>query len=307
MLTLNLHQTGGAILKISTVIGLLRRDVVSYGDYLIDAIQPSDSKQLKWINVRARLSGSRVRFTAAVVGPSGHQIWRFFDEEQGRFHYINSLARASLFFGGIRARGDSLASSYGLEQIEFRPKDLVIDIGANYADLLFYFSNSVPVEVEYVGIEPGWDEFDCMKRNCTGKSVTLFDFAVGGEDGTAIFYYSPSGANSSLDCPPFALDAEYPVEVRSIDSLLASEEFAGRRVRLLKVEAEGSEFAVLQGARKMLSTVDYIAVDMGFEKGIEQSSPAPEIIPFLLGNGFEIVTIGDPTSLRFLFRNSRCS
>jgi hypothetical protein len=47
----------------------------------------------------------------------------------------------------------------------------------------------------------------------------------------------------------------------------------------------------------MLLAVDYIAVDMGFEKDIEQSSPTPEIIPFLLGNGLAIVTIGDSTRM----------
>ena len=41
---------------------------------------------------------------------------------------------------------------------------------------------------------------------------------------------------------------------------------------LLKVEAEGAEPEVLQGLKKNLSRVEFITVDCGFERGLNQKS-----------------------------------
>lgn len=295
---------GAHVVQLKTITGLVRRDLVYYGDYLNEAIDLSEERRLQWINWRARLLRQDMRAERAGLTPAGAPYYVYRDRETRRAHYFNSLPRAYLYQGGLRHRGRSLASSYALDQVSYADGDLILDCGANYADLKVFFDHDVEAKVDYIGIEPGRDEFYCMTRNCTMGTFTLLDCALGPEDSTATFFYSPEGANSSLDRPIDAVVGEYEVTVRSLDSLLDDEPFRGRRVRVLKLEAEGTEWDILRGATDSLQRIDYISADMGFERGVEAGSPAPEIIPFLLGQGFEIQAIGDPTSLRFLFRNT---
>jgi len=292
------------VVQLKTITGLIRRDLVYYGDYLNEAIDLSDERRLQWINWRSKLLRQGLRAERAGLTPHGAPYYVYRDHETRRAHYFNSLPRAYLYQGGLRYRGSTLASSYALDQISYRDGDLILDCGANYADLKVFYDYDVAAAVDYVGIEPGRDEFFCMTLNCTSGSTLLLDTALGREDGTATFFYSPEGANSSLDRPADDVVGEYEVTVRSLDSLLQDEPFRGRRVRVLKLEAEGTEWDILNGATDSLDRIDYIAADMGFERGIEAGSPAPDIIPFLLARGFEIQAIGDPTSLRFLFRNA---
>lgn len=293
------------MVRMSTVTGLLRRDAVWYGDYLQDALAFNEDRQLSWVNRRSRLLRQELHAERAGMTPSGEPYFMFHDRETRRSHYFNSLRRSYLYQGGLRERGRSLASSYAIPQISFASGDLVIDCGANYADLKVYFDEDLRgIDVEYVGIEPGVDEFFCMTRNCTKGTYQLFDCALGTEDSTATFYYSPDGANSSLE-RPVDVTGEYEVEVRSLDSLLNEAPYRDRRVRLLKLEAEGTEFEILSGAERSLSRIDYIAADMGFERGLEEGSPAPSIIHLLIEKGWTIEAIGDPCSLRFLFANPR--
>lgn len=76
-----------------------------------------------------------------------------------------------------------------------------------------------------------------------------------------------------------------------------------RRIRFLKVEAEGAELEVLEGAGDMLRSIDWIAADLGFERGLEQRATAPEVIPFLLDNGFRLHKLTQPQAVRYLFAN----
>ena len=55
-------------------------------------------------------------------------------------------------------------TSYLLEHIEFKPNDIVFDIGANLGDLTLYFDLK-KIPIRYYGFEPGKYEFICLKKN----------------------------------------------------------------------------------------------------------------------------------------------
>jgi len=222
---------------------------------------------------------------------------------RGEFHYFGSINRQSLYDQGVSQRALSLARTYALDKITFEPGDVVIDTGANYGDLFVWF-RSQEFGIEYLAVEPGRQEILCLQRNVTPHGGHVAAVAVGADRGTATLWYEPDGANSSLETPPDFLES-YQVQVDTLDHLV-EQYFPGHHpIRLLKLETEGTELDVLRGAERVLPRIQFIAADLGFEKGTDAQSSLPDVVGFLYGFGFRIFQVGDAPSLRFLFRNEK--
>ena len=65
--------------------------------------------------------------------------------------------------------------------------------------------------------------------------------------------------------------------------------FNFQNIKLLKLEAEGYEPEVLMGSLKTLKNIQYISVDYGNERGVEQESTKVEVTNYLFNNNFELV------------------
>ena len=73
---------------------------------------------------------------------------------------------------------------------------------------------------------------------------------------------------------------------------------------MLKIEAEGHENEVLQGSVETLKTTNYVVVDYGPEKGVEQKSTASEVINFLYDNNFRLIETSKHRQVG-LFKNQK--
>ena len=60
-------------------------------------------------------------------------------------------------------------------------------------------------------------------------------------------------------------------------------------IKLLKIEAEGAEPEVLIGAEQTIKLCEYISVDAGPERGIEQKTTIKEVKQFLLSRNFTLI------------------
>jgi FkbM family methyltransferase len=219
-----------------------------------------------------------------------------------RFFYINGdyfviensvkhffiKERYTLYLDGAISRSLNLAGNYGLDSIVFEDKDVVIDVGANNGDLISYFKNQT-----YIGFEPSLVEFKLLsKNNLYGGSI--YNYAVGNSNKEIDFFISSKGANSSMVEP-----VEFTHQNRVIQIRL--DEFCVKKIKLLKIDAEGAEIEVLQGCEKILNLIEYISVDAGFERGINSDMTAPQVFDFLYQNNFRL--IGEPSYTRYLFKN----
>ena len=86
------------------------------------------------------------------------------------------------------------------------------------------------------------------------------------------------------------------IEVKRIDSFISKE------IKLLKIDAEGGEYEVIQGCEGILNLISYISVDVGFERGKESQSTFVEVNQFLQRNNFELIAI-EKTRLITLYKN----
>lgn len=137
-----------------------------------------------------------------------------------------------------------------------KPGTTVMDIGANIG----YFSavmarrvgptgrvysfEPVPATFRQLGIGQKFNHLDQM---------TPLNLALGNENGTVQIHYDPSMMGSASihshmsDAQPMSAD----VEVRRLDDLWASGEVT--EPDLIKIDVEGHEYAVFDGARKLLT------------------------------------------------------
>jgi FkbM family methyltransferase len=193
---------------------------------------------------------------------------------------------------GIARRLALLRETYFLPLIEFRQGDVVVDCGANVGELRYCFTDSNQ-DVEYVGIEPSPLEYRCLEENVAPAAT--FNIGLWDCDGELDFYVSSQMADSSLIEPP-EYDERVRVPTRRLDGLLA-----GRNIRLLKLEAEGAEPEAIAGCEALLGNIDYISADLGFERGVGQSSTLAAVTNYLLARNFELVANGRKR-LTVLFR-----
>jgi FkbM family methyltransferase len=238
-------------------------------------------------NLHCALRGvdSRVRYDAASGAfrvSSGRYRVCFRHEAQAWYAMKRGMAR----------RTQILGETYFLPRIRFEPGDLVVDCGANVGELKFFFLEN-GLDIEYIGIEPSPLEFRCLEENVAPSqalNVGLWD-----SDGELDFYLSSQMADSSLIEPP-EYDEIIRVPTRRLDSLLA-----GRRIKLLKLEAEGAEPEAIAGCEGLLDDIEYISADLGFERGVGQTSTLAEVTNFLLSRGFEMIANGNKR-LTILYR-----
>jgi FkbM family methyltransferase len=203
----------------------------------------------------------------------------FIIKNQGYLSYHNGL--------DFRAK-DLGENIYMLNLVDFSSNDIVIDIGANLGDLSLYFETIEP-EISYFGFEPGEYEYYCLKKNLENKSShNVFQNALGTINENKDFYYKPKNGDSSL-----VKMADYTkktvVQVKTLDTVIEELGIQDRRIKLIKLEAEGYEPEIIMSCKKYINNIEYISADLGFERGENEETTSPAVINFLLQNNFEIV------------------
>lgn len=139
-----------------------------------------------------------------------------------------------------------------------RRPDLFIDIGANYGthSLLFLTAG-----IETMSFEPNAKCGAHFTTLCefNGVSPELYKLALGASDGEVELHYPERDTWLGSTDPAVAarLGTKYVltsdiISQRPLDSFLAR--LAGRRV-LIKIDTEGNELAVLQGATRVLAEI----------------------------------------------------
>jgi len=206
----------------------------------------------------------------------------FRHEKQGNMAYEHGLVR----------RAELLGQAYRLDQIKFCDGDAVIDCGANVGDLRLWFRLK-GLEICYRAFEPSPIEFGCLALNCPNDEY--HNVGLWSADGNLEFYVSSQGADSSL-IEPVTYDSIIRVQTRKLSA------FIDGPVKLLKLEAEGAEPEILEGAEDELHRIEFISADLGFERGVNCESTLVPVTNFLISRGFELMAVGH-RRIYALFRN----
>ena len=213
----------------------------------------------------------------------------------GTEKWTTHRSRTHLYTQGLKHRGFSIGKSYLLEFIDFKDGDVVIDCGANMGDLQLWF-RSRNFAIEYIGIEPNPVDFACLAKNVSSNPRPL-NLALWDASGELKFWVDSKSASSSLIEPPTF------TEIIRVKSVRLDELELPQKIKLLKVEGEGAEPEILRGAQDLLDRIEWITVDVGPERGVEQTSTREDVVDFLTSNGFEIKIENPFHRKTILFKN----
>lgn len=201
--------------------------------------------------------------------------WRFFHKKQRYYAYNKGFAK----------RREELLTSYLIKNLEFKEDDVIIDIGANNGDFYLCFDK----KIKYYAYEPSPIVFSNLKYNI--KNQNLYNLAVSNiENKNLDFFLSDEFGDSSL-LQPKNFNKKIVIESTTLDLIINK---IKKKIKLIKIEAEGSEPEILTGLRKYIDQVEYITIDCGFERGVKQESTIVECANYLMNNKFKMINFGAP-------------
>ncbi len=147
-----------------------------------------------------------------------------------------------------------------------RDTPVVLDVGANVGEWALAMNNASPRATVYA-FEPGAESFAVLANRFVGySSVHVVNSAVSNSVGTALLWSDRSGsALSSLSkrqMEHFGVEFEHsePVQVVTLDSWRQE---ANVDPIILKIDVEGHEMAVLEGARTVIESVVVVQFEFG--------------------------------------------
>jgi FkbM family methyltransferase len=172
-----------------------------------------------------------------------------------------------------------------------RPGDHYIDVGAHIGYLVSLAAECVGPEGRIDAFEPNPDTFaklDAAVRDAGDRAaaITVRKAAVGAEEGEATLHV-PAGTDAHQSseaslAPGEGFSATTQVPVIRLDDLPLDGE-----VRLLKIDTEGYELSVLQGARGLLDRCEAVLIELNPEALARGGSSEAQIVQTLEEHGFE--------------------
>jgi len=180
---------------------------------------------------------------------------------------------------------EKLYFSYCLDYIDFSNNDVVIDCGANVGELNIALKYNKK-NVKYIAFEPDPETFSCLKINNPEPNNIFYNKALSNNTSQQEFYVDNLGGNSSL--VDFGAKESVLISTVELDKIELPE-----KIKLLKIDAEGFEPEVLKGCLNTLSSIKYISVDYGHERGKEENSTITEVNKFLYNKNFELVKFSE--------------
>jgi len=184
----------------------------------------------------------------------------------------------------MRQRTSKLNALLNLKKSGFNPT-VVFDVGAQVGTPELY--NAYP-DAHHVFIEPVSECLPILNDIASQLNfATVVNCAVSNINGTTSLSVTPSRQYSSIDTK--LGDESREIEVRTVDSIYADIHVEGPI--LLKIDVDGIEVKVLQGAKSVLRN-DCVVV---IEASISDENPRfNRVVEYLSSYGYEVYDIVDP-------------
>lgn len=139
--------------------------------------------------------------------------------------------------------------------------DIVIDIGANIGLYTLFLSKYVGDRGHVYSIEPIPQTFEILSNNVKNlmpNNVTVYNFGISDKSGTAIMEIPKYNSNIENFYQATLVDSskhknslrKITVNLISLDKLKSERK---EKIAFIKIDAEGHEFEVLNGAKKIIN------------------------------------------------------
>jgi FkbM family methyltransferase len=172
---------------------------------------------------------------------------------------------------------DRFIPTYDVEELAFaktclRPGDVAVDVGAQVGLYALTFSRAVGASGKVVAFEPDPRNRERLAANLQlnpfAGNVEIVPRALSDRSGDATLYRSSDTGHNSMRA---SVATESRVDEIAIEAVTLDEycrQHALERIRLIKIDVEGHEAAVLAGAAGMLAAgrIDYVMMEYVAER-----------------------------------------
>lgn len=174
---------------------------------------------------------------------------------------------------------------YGVSQITLPSHAVILDVGANIGAFTLYAASLFP-DAKIFSFEPELNNFETLKKNVALnnlRTVTALNEAVSSCDGSATLTFDrQDNASHSLEASSRDVGTQ---EIKTVTLQTIMERYGLRKIDLLKLDIEGTEYEVLMGDRSALERIDRIFLEVHEHPKYKST----QILEFLSDKGFEVV------------------
>lgn len=131
---------------------------------------------------------------------------------------------------------------------QLKSDDIVVDVGANIG---YYTLLMAKIAKKVYAIEPDKENFKILKKNIEQnklKNVHLINVAVGNKQSKIKYYQSEENFGDGRVYKTIIPRTSYTVLSQKLDNILSNEQ----KISLVKIDTQGWEPAVIEGAKKIV-------------------------------------------------------
>jgi len=182
-----------------------------------------------------------------------------------------------------------------------RPGDCFVDVGANIGTHSICASVKFDQNLRVFAFEPHPIVYQYLMSNIALNrlsNIDAYNIALGAEEGEAKLQEDRTDDTSWIN--PQASAIGYTVPVKPLDSLCLD---TMGRVTTIKIDVEGYELYVLQGAKQFLSKGHFLCLEMGDRHSERVGYAARELMSFLEREGWRLFRTPDTQTLEEITSN----
>jgi len=187
-------------------------------------------------------------------------------------------------------RGESVIRD--MKRMHIRPK-LIFDVGANAGKYSRLFANTWP-DADLYAFEPTHTTFSKLKQNThVFNNIMCYRMAFGDNKEEGTLHINDKSVQNSFIFNPLGSDRSEIIEIETIDDFCVQNEI--RTIDFLKIDTEGFDLKVLQGAGTLLGNdgIRAILIEVGLTKNAKRFVHIEKILLFLHDFNFSLYGLYD--------------
>lgn len=177
--------------------------------------------------------------------------------------------------------------------------DVVIDVGANIGQFGGELRN-LGYKGQIISFEPTSDAFSKLKKNAQNDALwQIHNYSLGDFDGESTINISKNSVSSSLlnnlpqlveSAPSAVFVSTETIQVKKLDSIFSNFNIEGKNI-YLKIDTQGYEYKVIQGANNSLEKIVGLQVEMALIPTYEENVSFHDLSQILIEKKFNITSI----------------